>query len=307
MNTKLNIEHVYTFIKVVEQGSFTAAADILELSKSVVSKHVSALEDSLQAQLLMRTTRMLKITELGRAFYDQVKNIPYEIAHAQQAIQPQQDEPRGQLNVIAPVNFLASLRIHVIPSFLETYRDVTLNIRGVRPVVDSIDESFDIIILWKLQHVDFPNYNLQSTKLFSMPIEIYATPEYLEEHGAPQTPADLKHHNCFSSLGHLWPFRQPDGDVFSVDVSGNLLTNSDEVVVSSCLNHVGVAYSYPFIFDKAIRRNRVVSLLSNYTNVHIELYAFYHPTAYLPPKIAAFIDVMKVYYQQRQAEILKRH
>jgi DNA-binding transcriptional LysR family regulator len=306
MSDKPNIEHIFTFIKVVESGSFTAAADLLGLSKSVVSKHVSALEDVLQAQLIKRTTRKLNVTDIGREYYDQVKSIPYAVEHAQQAIQPHKDEPRGKLKVISPLNFISSLKLDVVPQYLLQHPHVELELLGVRPVIDYLDEQFDVIILWKLQHDTFLNYNLQSVKLFSMPIGVYASPDYLAKHGAPKTPADLKSHNCFSSLGNSWPFKQAGGDVFSVDVGGRLNTNSDEVVDAVCSQNGGIAYSYPFVFYKSLKRGHVLPILSDYTHVFIELYAFYHPTSFLPRKIAVFIEEMQTYYQARQNEILER-
>lgn len=306
MSNKPSIEHIFTFIKVVESGSFTAAADALSLSKSVVSKHVSLLEECLQAQLLKRTTRRLHVTDMGQTFYEQVKNIPYEVAHAQQSIQPFQDEPRGVLRVISPLNFVSSLKLEVVPNFLTQHPHVEMDFRAVRPVFDYVNDEYDVIILWKLQHEDFPDYNLQSMKLFSMPLAVYATPGYLEANGTPQTPSDLKSHNCFSSIGRHWPFREAGGEVYSIETQGRLHTNNDEIIQSACVSGAGISFSYPFLFYKALQAGQVVPVLEDYTNVFIELYAFYHPTSYLPPKIAVFIERMKTYYQSHQDEILKR-
>lgn len=306
MSNKPNIEHIYTFIKVVESGSFTAAAEALSLSKSVVSKHVSSLEEVLQAQLLKRTTRRLHVTDMGRTFYEQVKNIPYEIAHAQQSIQPFQDEPRGVLRVISPLNFVTSLKLEVVPNYLTQYPHVEMDFRAVRPAIDYVNDEYDVIILWKLQHESFPDYNLQSMKLFSMPLAVYATPDYLEQHGTPQTPSDLKSHNCFSSIGRHWPFCEKSGEVYSIETRGRLHTNNDEIIQAACLSGTGIAFSYPFLFYKALQKRQVVPVLQDYTNVFIELYAFYHPTSYLPPKIGVFLDQMRAYYQAHQDEILQR-
>ena len=303
---KPDIEYIMTFIKVVELGSFTSAACDMNLSKSVVSKHVSSLEEALNVRLLKRTTRKLNVTDVGQIFYEQVKNIPYEIEHAQQAIQPYNDEPHGLLKVISPANFISSLKEEVVPNYLTKYQKVNLNLRGVRPVAAYVNDEFDIIIVWKLQHLNFPDYNMVGAKLFSMPIGIYATPEYLAEFGTPKTPDDLMDHNCFSSAGKRWPFRESTGTVYYKNIDGRLRSQNDEIIQAACVRGVGIAYSYPFLFEKELRSGAVVQLLEDYTQVFIEMYAFYHPTPYLPPKISTFIDEMKDYYRSRQDEIMAR-
>jgi DNA-binding transcriptional LysR family regulator len=306
MNTKPDIEYIMTYIKVVELGSFTSAAYDMNLSKSVVSKHVSSLEEALNVRLLKRTTRKLSVTDVGKVFYEQVKNIPYEVENAQMAIQPYNDEPHGLLRVISPANFIASLKEEVVPNYLLKHEKVNLNLRGVRPVDEYVNDEYDVIILWKLQHLNFPDYNMVGVKLFSMPIGIYAAPEYLEKHGTPQTPDDMVNFNCFSSAGRRWPFRERDGNVYYKNIDGRLRSKNDDIIHAACVAGVGIAYSYPFLFEKELRAGKVVQILQDYTQVFVEMYGFYHPTPYLPPKISAFIDELKLYYRSRQEEIMAR-
>ena len=302
----VEIEHVMTYIKVVELGSFTSAAYDMNISKSVVSKHVSTLEASLNTKLLMRTTRKLSVTDVGKVFYDQVKNIPYTVQHAQLAIEPFNKEPHGLLKVISPTNFMSSFKSDVVPNYLSKYPKVKLDLQGVRPVEAHVNAEYDVIILWKFSYEQFADYNLVPVKLFSMPIDIYAAPSYLAEHGTPQTPDELKSHNCFSSAGNRWPFCTEDGTMSYVDVDGRLETKNDEVVHAACQAGTGIAYSYPFVFESDIKRGVVQPILQDYTHLFIELYAFYHPTPYLPPKISAFLDELKTYYRARQEAILAR-
>lgn len=294
---KPDIEHIMTYIKVVELGSFTSAAHEMNLSKSVVSKHVSFLEEALSARLLKRTTRKLSVTDVGKVFYEQVKNIPYEVEHAQQAIQPFNHEPNGLLKVICPSNFISSLKTDVVPDYLLKYPKVNLSLKGVRPVIDYINADYDVIVLWKLEHLKFQDYNMVAVKLFSMPVGIYATPAYLKEHGTPETPDDLVDHNCFSSVGRRWPFCEKDRAVYYKEVSGRLRSQSDDITHSACIKGVGITYSYPFMFEEDLKSGTVVQLLKDYTQVDLELYAFYHPTPFLPPKISAFLDEMKAFYR----------
>lgn len=300
------VEHIMTFIKVVEKGSFSAAAIELRVTKSVVSKHITALEEALKSQLLKRTTRKLIITEAGWAFYNEVKNIPHEINNAQQILQPFYDHPHGQLKVVSAVNFADALKMDVIPDFLLANTEITMQLKTVGDTRDFINEEFDIIILWKFTHFNFPDYNLVGKKIVTMPVGMYATPGYLRKHGIPKKPEDLVKHNCFSSIGNKWPFRKKAQHTYYIDISGNLSTDNDAVIHGATIKGLGIAYSYPFLFNKEILDGTVMTILSEYTQFTIDIYAFYHPTSYLPMKSRAFIDAMSSYYQAIQEEVMAR-
>lgn len=302
----MQLEHVATFIAVVKNKNFTGAANALRLSKPVISKHVSALEEALQCQLFKRTTRKLSLTEVGHAFYKQIKNIPDQLHHAEQMVQHFNEQPQGILKIFSPTNIARSLKEDIIPNFLQTYPDVTLQLHFKRPIENYLNEVFDIIILWKLNHINFPDYNLIAKKLFVMPVGLYATPNYLSKYGEPKNPEDLKNHNCFSSIGERWPFRDKNGMLFYQQVSGKINTHDDEVLKNVVMRDLGICYSYPFLFEEELINKKVVPLLKNNTQLFIEVYACFHPTNYLPLKISAFIEMVKTYYQQKQKEILER-
>ncbi len=291
------IDHIMTFIQVVEHGSFTAAADKLRLSKSIISKHVTALEEALETQLFERSTRKLAITEPGLAYYQEVKIIPEHLAAGQNVLQPFTQHPKGILKVITPANLTASLKKQVIPEYLINYPEVDIQLRSVRPVSKYVGENFDVIILWKLSHMTFPDYNLIAKKLLSLPIQIYATPAYLKQYGTPKKPEDLLKHNCFASVGNHWPFKTHSGSVKFLTVSGRLHTKNDEVIQGAVLAGAGITYSYPFLFQEALLQKQVTPILEQYTHLNIDVAAFYHPSQYLPRKTSAFIETLLSYYE----------
>jgi len=303
---KPNIEHIVTFIHVVDKGTFTGAAEHLNVSKSVVSKHVSALEYALGSELLKRTTRKLIPTEIGRAFYHQVKTIPDQVQEAEQRVQTFTEKPVGSLKVIAPVNLSASLKDEIVPAFLKEHEGMKLLLQFENRTEHHTEDEFDVIILWKLNVTDFPAYNLIPKKLFTMPIGIYGTPQYFKQHGTPKTPEDLVEHNCISSAGNRWPFKETKGSVEYHHMSGNLETTSDAVIKSLVMHHQALAYSFPFVFEEELKKGKVVSVLDSHTQVCVELYAFYHPSPYLPPKIVSFISSVTKHYHAMQEMISKR-
>lgn len=303
---KPDMSHILTFLQVVEQGSFTKAADLLKLSKSVVSKHVCALEEALACQLLNRSTRKLEMTEIGQQYYQRLKNIPAQLTEAQDLIHDYQAEPKGLLKVIAPANFESSLKADVVPNFLKQYSKVKLQLEFEKNPEDYINSSFDVIIMWKLNHDIFPNYNLVSKKLFSMPIGVYASPKYLKKHGTPKVPEDLQAHNCFSQIELKWPFKMKNKGVKYVEVSGNLQTKSVEIIHAATLQGLGIAYSYPFVFQQALKDKTAVKLLEDYTPFYADIHAFYQQSAYRQLKVSAFIQCVQSYYLKMQEEILGR-
>ncbi len=296
---KTDLEHIMTFTKVAELNSFTKAADALNLSRSVISKHISALEYSLKVQLFKRSTRKLTITEAGKIFYQQTRSLEGQIENARLSVHAMQSQPQGRLKVISPANLISSIKKEVVPDYLKTYPEVILNIESVRPARDYVDKEFDIIILWKLNIDRFPDYNLIAVKFLDVGVGLYASPEYLKEYGIPKTPNDLHQHNCFSSIGKKWPFTKKDGNVDYLYVKGNLITNNEEMIQSAVVNGMGIAYSYPFLFEDELQSGQVVPVLQEYTKMQIEVYAFYHPMQFELPKITRFIDKLKQHFRDR--------
>ncbi|MCH9644211.1 MAG: LysR family transcriptional regulator [Gammaproteobacteria bacterium] len=288
-----DLQYIVTFIKVIEFGSFSQAAEELGVSKSVVSKHVSALESSLKTQLLKRTTRKLVLTDTGQAYYQQVKNIPEQLTNAQQTLQPYSEKPHGVLKVIAPENFYNAIRETVVPQFLLQNPEVSLQLQFVRPAKNYINDDFDIIILWKYGHLNFPDYNLIPFGIYSMPIQLYATPGYLKKHGTPKTPQDLLQHNCFASVQEAWPFKKKTEDLFHINIKPSLITKNDIIIHGAVVADVGIAYAYPRLFADDLKSGKVVQVLPEYTPLTIDFYAFYHPSPFQPLKIKAFLEQLK--------------
>lgn len=303
---KPDIEHIATFIKVVESGSFTAAAELCNLSKPVISKHITALEVALNTRLLERSTRKLSVTEAGKAFYEEVRRIPELVSAGENAIQPYNQHAKGELKLLIPATFANSMRAELLPTFIKKYSDVTLDIELLPTIPDFVEGDYDIIIMGHLSCTPMPDVNWVAVKLCDVPIGVFATTQYLKKHGTPKTPDDLKNHNCLSSLKDSWPFVSKDGFIFHVPITGTLKTTDDEIVHAATIQHLGIAYSVPYLFIKQLKEKKVVPLLAEYTNIYIEVYALYRPNPYLPMKIKAFLEETKQYYNAMQEQILKR-
>jgi DNA-binding transcriptional LysR family regulator len=286
-----DLEAMAIFARVVEDKSFSAAARRLNLSKSLVSKHITQLERSIGARLLNRTTRALSLTDAGAAFYEHCARIVEELEEAKLAVSRLHSEPRGLLRISSSVAFG---RLHVAPAvadFLEAYPEVKIDMVTTDRFVDLAEEAFDVVI----RIVAEPAPNAVARELAPVHRKMCATPEYFGRHGVPKTLQDLEHHNCliytsFNPQGP-WRLRGPDGDI-SVRVPGNLRLNDDDALAAAVLCGMGIALLPTFIVGKDLQSGRLQSVLSEYIPLERHVYAVYLPTRHLSAKVRCFIDFL---------------
>ncbi|MCC7079843.1 MAG: LysR family transcriptional regulator [Burkholderiales bacterium] len=286
-----DLERMAIFARVVEDKSFSAAARRLNLSKSLVSKHVAQLEKSLGARLLNRTTRALSLTEAGAACYEHCARIVEELEEARRAVSHLHSEPRGLLRVSVPVAFG---RLHVataLPGFLATYPELKIDIVTTDRFVDLAEEAYDVVV----RIVDQPTPNLVARKLAPVRRKMVGTPEYFARHGAPRTLEDLQQHNCLTytyiNPQDPWRLRGPDGDI-SVRASGNLRINDDDALAEAVLGGLGLALLPTFIIGEQLQAGRLQSVLSEYIPLERHIYAVYLANRHVSAKVRAFIDFL---------------
>lgn len=284
-----DLERMAIFAHVVEEKSFSAAARRLNLSKSLVSKHIMQLEKSIGSRLLNRTTRALSLTEAGSIFYEHCARIIEELEEAKLAVSRIQSEPRGILRVSAPVAFG---RLHIasaLPEFLAAHPDLKIDMVTTDRFVDLAEEGYDVVV----RIAGDPPPNVVARKLAPVNRRICATPEYFARHGLPQMPQDLERHNCLTytyfNPQDPWRLRGPDGDI-SVRASGDLRVNDDDALSEAVLGGLGIALLPTFIIGKALQTGRLRSVLSDYVPLERHIYAIYLPNRHLSAKVRAFID-----------------
>ena len=194
LNNNASLNDIAVFICVVQTGSFTAAAERLNLSKSVVSKYVTRLEDRLGARLLIRTTRRLNLTEVGRVFYERSRHGLEAIDNAEQEVSFLQGEPRGTLRVNSPMSFGI---LHVAPAisdFMDRFQDVSVDMSFDDRKVDIIEEGFDIVV----RIASDLDPGLIARRIGPCRHALVASPAYLDRYGTPRTPKDLADHNIIT-------------------------------------------------------------------------------------------------------------
>ena len=267
------LEDMRIFVESVDAGSFTAAAERLELSKQFVSKRVSALEAGLGARLLIRTTRKLRVTELGLAYYERARGILQQVDDAEQMVASQVAEPRGLLRVAAPMSFGTMHLSPSIPDFLQRYPEVSLDLDLNDRRVDLISEGYDMALrIGKLE-----DSSMVARRLAPLDRVICASPAYLERHGEPMSLEALRSHTCLLyglNRSMEWDLAR-DGKTLSVPVSGRLRVNNGELLRDAAIAGLGLAFLPTFIISPALADGRLVSLLDAYRPPATSIYAVY--------------------------------
>jgi DNA-binding transcriptional LysR family regulator len=290
MKNRLNGMRV--FAQVVEAKSFSAAADKLGMSKSLASRHVSALERSLSVKLLNRSTRKLSLTEAGALFYEHCARIMQEATLAEERLTRTQSEPAGLVRVTAVPAFAVR---HVLPALTEFYQKypkirVTLSCSN-RPV-DLGDEGFDLGI-----RVSFnPAPNLVARKLAVNRSVLCAAPTYLEHHGVPRRVEDLRKHDCvlFPALAPkgVWTLRR-DGRKYSVQVAAVFETDEMDAVRAAVAAGLGIGILPVYMIGDALQQGQLVPLLRQFRVVpESAIYLVYLPNRTLSSRVRALIDFL---------------
>src|SRR6202020_166313 len=272
-----------TFVRVVENGGFTAAARHLNLSTTMVSNHVQELEDRLRARLLNRTTRKVSLTEIGRQYYQRSLHILAELDEADRAAGALNATPRGRLRVHCHptlVRFIAP----VVTAYLRDNPDVSVDLRRGDQMIDLLEEEFDLAIRLNVP----PDSSLMVRRLADWRHMLCCSPSYLETHPEPVSPADLSAHNCirfaFYPFGDESCFTNPDGGPLAGRVPGNLVTSDAELLRLSLIAGLGVALVAPFNIHDELRAGSVVPLLRNYPTAEFSMAAVYPHRRHLAGK-----------------------
>jgi DNA-binding transcriptional LysR family regulator len=281
---------IAVFVRVVEAGSFTAAAHRLNLSKSVVSRHVTRLEDRLGARLLNRTTRRLSLTEVGRSFYERSRRGLSEVEEALLEVARLEESPRGTLRINAPVSFGILHVAPALPEFLEQYPQLSVSMELDDRKVDLIDEGFDLAI----RISDLPDSSLVARRLAPCRHVICAAPEYLERRGRPRRPDDLGDHNVitypYQASAKDWHFIAPDGSSVAIAVTGSLEVNNSLALRAALLGGAGITRTPTFVVGADLSAGALVPLLTEYRTLEVSIYAVYPQRRHLSPKVRAFVD-----------------
>lgn len=284
------------FITIVEQKSFTSAADHFGMTKSVVSKHITRLEKSLGVQLLRRSTRKLSLTEAGQALYQRCAHIKADLEEAEQATLNTHIAPRGTLRINSTFSFG---HLHLVPAvadFMARHPDIKIELFLGGHYDDLIENGLDLgIRIGKL-----PDSNLIARRLTVRNMRVCASPDYLKKYGQPQTPDDLYKHNCLlylnSPTGDEWHFENPKGKI-RIKINSNFASNSSQSLEAAAVAGIGIVLLPGYTMTKHIKQGKLISLLDEYCPANIGIHAVYPATRHLATKVRVFVDYLAERFQ----------
>ncbi|MCP3869742.1 MAG: LysR family transcriptional regulator [Gammaproteobacteria bacterium] len=280
------------FVRVVEEGSFSAASRSLDLTPSAVSKQISRLETRLSVRLFNRTTRRLHLTEAGQRFYDHCARISADIERAEAEISDYQQQVRGTLRISGTTLFT---RTHVVPylnAFQKQHPGLKIHLQLTDYPVDIIGEGWDVAIQFSEQ---FDDPSLVARRLATNTRIVCASPAYLRERGTPAVPQDLMHHNCLSvytvSRFNNWEFS--DGDTREVlQVVGNLEINTADAMLEALLSGAGIARVSIWLGVPYLKTGELVQILPKYSHQDSAFYLVYPTRQHLSRKVRVFVDYL---------------
>lgn len=278
------------FVRVVDSKGFSAAAPSLGLTPSAVSKLVSRLEARLGVRLLQRTTRALRLTQEGEAFYAAARRIVGEIDALEDRISGQHGMAQGLLRVTTSVAFAAHQLAPVISEFLDLHPLVQIELLPTDRVVDMVEDGIDVAIrIGRLADTSFMARKIgEDIRLIS------AAPSYIARRGVPRRPEDLVRHTCIVSRDrpdlNRWTFRI-DGERREIEVSGRVGVIEGEMQMQLALQGLGIVRLTRLTVTGAIKRGELVSLLDDFSAEEpVPIHAVYPHRRHLAPKVTAFVD-----------------
>lgn len=288
------LARIQTFIKVVEAGSFSAAARDSS-SISSIARQVKSLEDELGVRLLNRNTRSLSLSEPGRLFYERARKLSSDLSNAKSEARSFQQEAKGILRVSLRVSAGTTIIVPALPEFLKQYPDLNVDVTLTDERLDLVTNNIDVAV-WMGQ---LPSSEIVARRLSPAQRIVCGTPGYFERFGRPQTPSELKDHSCllFSApaYGSKWQF-QHDGQLEEIEVNGRLMSGNVLVLLSAALAGVGLIMVHEWMVRRRFDMGQLERVLQDYSVSPIssdaDLHVVYPSSRGMSLKVRVFVDFL---------------
>lgn len=290
------IDGMRTFLAVAKEGSFTAAANTLDMSTALASKYVGQLETRLGTRLLNRTTRSISLTEAGAAYLERAQQILDDLNALEGSLGDSTAEPSGTLIVSAPVTFGEMYLADMIAEFLDQHQALSVDLRLTDRFVSLVDEGIDVA----LRIGTLADSSNIARRIAPARIITCASPEYLDAHGIPQSPSDLSEHVCIVDRnfrnGAAWSFGR-GAKTQTIKVEGRIITNGAAAIRNLLVAGQGVARVPSYAVGEDIKQGRLRTVLANYESEPLGLHAVYPHSRYLAAKVRSFVDFAALRFQ----------
>lgn len=287
-----DLNDMIMFARVVREGGFSAAARVLGLPRSQVSRRVARLEAALDTRLLERTTRRVRLTEVGEVYYGHCRRIEEEAEHAEISVHQLLEAPRGRLRATASVTMGQSLLAPHLADFLAAYPDITLDLELTNRRVDLIEEGFDVAL--RVGPLD-PS-SLVALRVGPLKAHVYGSPDYLDRHGRPRDPDELKDHRCLamsdSSWGDTWTLRGSGGTQRVVPLKSADSVNDLATMRRLIVGGAGLAWLPSYMTAEDEAAGRLERAVPEWVPPEGACHLVYPSRRGVTPKTRAFIEFM---------------
>lgn len=280
------------FVRIVETGSFSAAARDHGMTQPTVSKQLTALEKHLKTRLLNRSTRSLNLTEAGTAYYEQCRRIIEQVRAAELNLGELQGTLSGTLSVNSSVGFGQVFLSRLMLEFQTLHPEVSVLLTLNDRYIDLVEEGIDVAV--RFGRLD--DSSLVARRLAGAPVAVVASPDYFAKRGVPQHPHDLTRHHClhytYLSTGNEWVFPHDEGEI-RVRINGRFRSNNGYALRDAMLAGHGIAV-VPLVFvQDELSRGEAVAVLQEYTTHPLPVNAVYPSNRFVSTKVRAFIDYLQ--------------
>ncbi|NQZ10913.1 MAG: LysR family transcriptional regulator [Algicola sp.] len=278
------------FAHVVDAGSFTAAAQITQIPKSTISRRIANLEKSLGAHLLARTTRRLRLTEVGDIYYQHCRRMIEEAESAEISVNQLMGKPKGTLRINTSTTIGQHLLGPLLSEFLTTYPDIDIQLLTTNRVVHLIDEGFDLAIRVGV----LADSSLISKYLGATRLKCYASVGYLAEMGEPTTPEHLINHRCISMSNKLqinsWQLENNKNKIKDISIKNKVVVYDFTILRELVLNNTGIGMLPNYLVKNKPYCSDIQRVLPAWRSPKIELHAIYPSRRGMTPKLRVFLD-----------------
>ena len=295
------IAEMRVFVHAIERGSFAAAASVMGLTPSAVSKLIGRLEERLGVRLVNRTTRKLALTAEGETYFHSGRRLIEAVDGLEQEIAATSGRPRGVLRINTTVSFGVQHLAPALIEFQQRHPELRVSVSLTDRPVDLQAERFDVTV-----RVGQPtDAGLMSRKVGEVGRVVCASPQYLAQYGVPESRQDLAQHRCivFTAPGRTrWAFKTAEGGVEHMEVSGVFASDNQECILQLALRGAGIARLADFMVARPLREGRLVPLLvDQHDPERTPAYAVFPPAVQNMPKVRAFLDFLDERFGQEHA------
>ncbi len=296
------LTNMRAFLRVVEAGSFTAAAQTLNMTTGAVSRAISELEAHLQIRLLNRSTRRLSVTDAGQRYLVSCRQILEDLDRAEAEAKNAHDRPSGILRMHSYASVGQHYVLPAMARYQKLYPEVTVELTLLQRAPDLFEGSCDVAIVAACA---LPDSELVSHRLGSTFNVLCASQEYLSAHGAPEVLADLARHRCLilhtpAFPTHIWTFESPAGKEV-IEVNGPVQTNIAESLLVAAREDMGIATVPIYAAVDDLKSGRLVRVLPDYILQKMNIYAIYASRRYIDAKISTWIDFLRAWMPEAMA------